>query len=153
MPRYHARRLLPFARDTIFSLVADVERYPEFLPWWTQARVIERLPGAYRTDQSLGIGPLTVRFPSHTRLEPPERIEVVARHGPVRDLHLVWRFEAPAPDRCLTRLDMTLALASPALDAMVGRLHRQAAVSMVEAFEKRAHALFGTHGRNRGALP
>lgn len=152
MPRYHANRLLPFSREDMFALVADVEAYPQFLPWWTRARVVSRDGLVYRTDQSLGLGPVALRFPSETRLMPPERIEVRAHHGPVRELSLIWRFEA-RPVGCLVRLDMTLMLASAPLNALVARLHQEAATSMIAAFERRARAVYRPHGRIESASP
>src|SRR5437764_1292959 len=52
MPTHAEQRLLPYTPEQLFALVADVERYPEFLPWCVGARVRERRPG--RQTRTLG---------------------------------------------------------------------------------------------------
>ncbi|CCG06905.1 type II toxin-antitoxin system RatA family toxin [Pararhodospirillum photometricum] len=146
MARYHAERPVPFSADQMFDLVADVERYPEFVPWWTAARVTHTTPTLYHTTQSMGLGPVHLTFASETHLRRPERIHVTATGGGVRTLVLTWQF-TPRPQGCLTRLDMTLEMTSPALDLLVGRLSREAARTLVEAFERRARAVYPRHGR------
>ncbi|HAQ00041.1 MAG TPA: ubiquinone-binding protein, partial [Rhodospirillum rubrum] len=77
MSVHHAERFLPFSDLQMFTLVADVERYPQFVPWWIAARVIDSRPAPagdgpdakiYRTDQVIGMGPVRLRFTSRTLL-------------------------------------------------------------------------------------
>ncbi|GEO80346.1 type II toxin-antitoxin system RatA family toxin [Pararhodospirillum oryzae] len=146
MPRYHAQRVLPYTAEQMFDLVADVESYPAFVPWWQEARIITRTPSLYRTDQILGLGPVRLHFGSETRLIRPESIHVTARGGGLRQLTLTWGFE-PHPQGSLTRLDMGLEMATLGLDRLVGHLSREAAKTLVEAFANRARSLYGRHGR------
>jgi coenzyme Q-binding protein COQ10 len=61
MPRLGVSQALPYRREQLFDLAADVERYPEFLPWWLSATVRHRDGEIYSTDQVVGIGPITKR--------------------------------------------------------------------------------------------
>ncbi|ABC24023.1 type II toxin-antitoxin system RatA family toxin [Rhodospirillum rubrum] len=151
MSVHHAERFLPFSDLQMFTLVADVERYPQFVPWWIAARVIDSRPAPagdgpdakiYRTDQVIGMGPVRLRFTSRTLLVSPRRISVASQGGgPVRDLSLDWWFDAQ-PGGCLTRLDMTLDLGSRSLENLLAGMSSEAAVKLVDAFERRAHALY-----------
>src|SRR5512134_3338248 len=71
-------RLIAASCDQVFELVADVERYPEFLSLWRCARVYHRDGDVYLTDQEIGLGPIRERFRTRTELWRPHRIEVTS---------------------------------------------------------------------------
>src|SRR3974390_1369585 len=96
MVTQRAERLLPYTAEQLFDLAADVERYPEFLPWWIFARIRKRLGNEYYTDQVLGLGPFRLKFGSRTILQRPVRIEVTSADFPFRQFGLTWTFE-PRP--------------------------------------------------------
>jgi ribosome-associated toxin RatA of RatAB toxin-antitoxin module len=89
-------RLLPFSCEQVFDLAADVERYPEFLPGWISARILQRESNRLYVEQVLGIGPVRLRFDSRTVLYRPERIEVTSSQPPFRYYSLTWLF-VPGP--------------------------------------------------------
>ena len=61
----HIERHYPlYTTDQLFELVADVEKYPEFLPWILSSRILRREPNVVWVDMTLGIGPLQQRFTS-----------------------------------------------------------------------------------------
>jgi coenzyme Q-binding protein COQ10 len=142
MTQHHAERTLPYSRRQMFDLVADVERYPDFVPWWIAARVTGKRHLVYHTEQIMGMGPVRLRFQSDTTLHPPDRISVVSRGDAVKDMNLVWRFD-DHPEGCHVTLDMTLILGARKLESLLTGLTEEAATKLVDAFEKRAHALYG----------
>ena len=71
MPKYRVSAVLPYTREQLFDLAADVERYPDYLPWWAAARVRKRDGNVYCTDQVIRFGPLRQRFGSRTVLRRP----------------------------------------------------------------------------------
>ena len=75
MPTHAERRKLPYAPEQLFELVADVERYPEFLPWCVGARVRERKPTLVVADLLIGYRMVRERFTSRVTLDRPRRIE------------------------------------------------------------------------------
>ncbi|WP_413205182.1 type II toxin-antitoxin system RatA family toxin [Rhodospirillum sp. A1_3_36] len=141
MTQHHAERVLPFSRRQMFDLVADVERYPDFVPWWIAARVTGKRHLVYHTEQIMGMGPVRLRFQSDTTLHPPDRISVVSHGDAIKDMNLVWRFDEH-PEGCLISLDMTMVLGARKLEKLLAGMTEEAAVKLVEAFEKRAHVLF-----------
>lgn len=97
-------RLLPYTCEQLFDLAADVERYPEYLPWWMAARIRRREVNTYFTDQVIGLGPIRVSFGSRTVLQPPTRIDVTSRDFPFRQFKLSWNFVTVAETGCRVSL-------------------------------------------------
>ncbi len=84
-------RVLPYEREQVFDLVADVERYPDFLPWWVAVRVSQRDGEVYYTDQVVRFGLIRERFSSKPVLgarngsispQPTDRSAISAWSGP-----------------------------------------------------------------------
>src|ERR1700758_3892513 len=96
------QRLLGYSPEQMFDLVADIERYPEFLPWCVGARIRERSPALIVADLIIGFRMFRERFTSRVKLYPPRRIDVAYTEGPFRYLDNHWIFER-VPDGC--RLD------------------------------------------------
>ena len=69
-------RPLPYSREQLFDLAADIESYPAFLRGWQSARIIERRGSMLRVKQTLGIGTLNLTFETAAMLQRPHRIAV-----------------------------------------------------------------------------
>lgn len=144
MPTHWGRCTLPYTPEQLFDLAADVERYPEFLPWWVAARVRKREGNVYYTDQVLGRAMVRQRFRSKTTLSRPGRIDVTSTDGPIRNLHLTWRFD-PLPDYgCQVSLAVDLELHAQLIQDLFARAITRTVGSIMSAFEARAHRLYAT---------
>lgn len=143
MSTHSGRCRLPYTSEQLFDLVADVERYPEFLPGWVAARVRKREGSVYYADQVVGFAMFRHRFRSKTILCRPDRIDVTSTDGPIRDLHLVWLFEPLADQGCEVSLSVELDLHSRLIQNRTARIIRRAVASIMSAFEARAHRLYG----------
>ena len=143
MPTHAEQRVLPYTREQLFDLVADVERYPEFLPWCVAARVRRREPTLVVADLVIGFKMVRERFTSRVVLDPPERIDVSYAEGPFRYLNNHWLFEA-LPDGN-TRIDffVDFEFRSRVLQKIIEVLFNEAVRRMVAAFETRARQLYG----------
>src|SRR5271169_2564693 len=86
MAKYAEQRLLPYTPEQLFTLVADIERYPEFLPWCIGARIRERHDDRIKADLAIGFKMYRERFTSEVTLAPPGRIHVAYSDGPFRYL-------------------------------------------------------------------
>ena len=87
------RRCLPYTREQLFDLVADIERYPEFLPWCVGARIRERRGNEIVADLLIGYKMVRERFTSRVVLSRPDRIDVSYSEGPFKYLNNHWLFE------------------------------------------------------------
>lgn len=134
---------LPYTQDQLFDLAADVERYPDFVPWWVAARIRKHEGNIYYTDQVVRFAMVRKRFRSMTVLHRPERIDVTSTDGPVRDLHLTWFFEPRPGNGCQVSLAVDLELRSQLIQGLFAQAMMRAAGPIMSAFETQAHRLFG----------
>lgn len=135
MPDYSYQVTLPHARDSVFDLVLDIERYPEFVPGWREVRVLERGQHWLRVEQRIGTGLIRLRFVSLASFERPHRIGIESARFPFRHLQIDWRFTS-VPDGCLVELDASLALV--AMNRLVDPLAAQFGAGMLDSFRRRA---------------
>jgi coenzyme Q-binding protein COQ10 len=142
MNRHTEQRVLPFTPEQLFSLVADIERYPEFLPWCVAARIRERRPDRVVADLMIGFKMFRERFTSRVALDPPRQIDVSYADGPFRYLKNHWSF-LPAPGGCRIDFLVEFEFKSRLMQRVIEMLFGEAVRRMVAAFEKRARDLYG----------
>lgn len=142
MPTHAESRVLPYTPEQLFSLVAAVDRYPEFLPWCIGARVRERQSERITADLIIGFRMIRERFTSVVALDPPRRIDVTYAEGPFKYLNNHWEF-TPVPGGCRVDFFVDFEFRSRVLQHLIGVLFGEAVRRMVGAFEKRARDLYG----------
>ena len=143
MPTHAEERVLPYTPEQLYSLVADVERYPEFLPWCVGARIKKREGNLVVADLIIGFRMFRERFTSRVTLDPPKRIDVAYAEGPFRYLNNHWKFER-VPEGCRIDFFVDFEFKSRLLQKLIEVLFSEAVRRMVGAFEKRARDLYGT---------
>lgn len=147
MPTHAEKRTVPYTAEQIFDLVADVERYPEFLPWCVASRVRSKEgPNSFVADLVIGFKVFRERFTSRVGLSRPNRIDVIYREGPFHHLTNHWVFEQDARGNCVIDFYIDFEFRSRTLQKVIGSLFNQAVQRMVSAFEKRARSIYGTGG-------
>jgi coenzyme Q-binding protein COQ10 len=144
MPTHAEQRLLPYTAEQLFDLVADVERYPEFLPWCVGARIRERTPTLIVADLLIGFKMVRERFTSRVVLDRPSRIDVSYTDGPFRYLNNHWEFIPQPSGGCLIDFYVDFEFRSRMLQKIIELLFNEAVKRMVGAFEARARQLYGT---------
>lgn len=143
MPQRTAEGVLPCSPEQLFDLVADVERYPEFVPGWVAARLLGDRGEGYVTEQIIRWGPINHRFRTRTRMERPHRIAVASNDGPFRKLDIEWGFVPLAGGRCRVRLAIDMQFRSSLLQCLAEAVPDRFVRGVMAAFEKRAERLFG----------
>ena len=143
MPTHAEHRLLPYTPEQMYALVADIERYPEFLPWCVAARIRERRADFVSADLVIGFKMFRERFTSNVKLDPPGRIDVSYVEGPFRYLNNHWGFER-APGGCRIDFFVDFEFRSRLLQKAIELLFGEAVKRMVAAFEGRARQLYGS---------
>jgi coenzyme Q-binding protein COQ10 len=143
MPRHSETRNLPYTPEQLFDLVADVQRYGEFLPWVAAVRI--RSDSATETIADLVVGFKSLResFTSRVAKQRPREIKVDYLDGPLKYLRNDWKFK---PDgRGGTDIDFCVdfAFKSRLFEAIAGQVFDRALRKMIGAFEARAHQLYG----------
>ena len=142
MPTHAERRIVSYRQDQMFDLVADVAKYPEFLPWCLASRVRKSSSTVMTADLVIGFKRVRETFTSRVELVPFRRIEVQYIKGPLRYLKNSWSFE-PHPDGCEIDFTVDFEFRNKVLQKLIGSLFGEAFRRMVGAFEARAQALYG----------
>jgi coenzyme Q-binding protein COQ10 len=147
MPTHAERKYLPYSPAQLFDLVADVEKYPEFLPWCVAARIRKRDGAVMFADLVIGFKMVRERFTSKVVLSAPGRIDVTYTEGPFSYLNNHWIFEPAADGGTNIDFFVDFEFRSKLLQKLIGALFNEAVRLMVAAFEKRAKQLYGADGR------
>ena len=142
MPTHAEKRRLPYSPEQMFELVADVEKYPEFLPWCVATRVKSRHGDTITADMAIGYKVFRERFTSIARLDRAGmRIDIAYQEGPFRFLNNHWVFER-APNGCVIDFYIDFEFSSHLLEKAITVVFNRAVSVMVEAFERRAKAMY-----------
>lgn len=142
MPTHAERQIVPYRPDQLFDLVADVGKYPQFLPWCIGARVRNRTEQELVADLTIGFGPFRESFTSRVTLERPQRVRVRYENGPFRYLNNQWEF-FPHPTGTEVGFFVDFEFRSRILQATIGLVFNEAVRRMVGAFRKRARDVYG----------
>jgi coenzyme Q-binding protein COQ10 len=143
VPIHAEQRVVAHTPEQLYGLVADVERYPEFLPWCLAARIRKREDARLVADLVIGFRMIRERFTSHVALdEANRRIDVVYAEGPFKHLENHWRFEEHE-DGCLIDFYVDFEFRSKLMQTLMEALFHEAVRRMVGAFEARARELYG----------
>lgn len=142
MPTHAESRTVAYRPEQLFDLVADVARYPEFLPWCVGARIRSSSETELVADLTIGFGPFRESFTSRVALERPGSIKVRYENGPFRYLNNTWTF-SPDARGCKVDFFVDFEFRSRILRAAIGVVFHEAVRRMVNAFLARARVVYG----------
>jgi len=149
MPSFHTVRRVLYPATAMLDLVADVARYPEFVPLCEALKVMSRTEGAEGVTSivarmTVGYGPLRESFTSKVVVSKPLlRIDVTYLDGPFRALQNRWLFK-PTPEGCDVDFDIAYEFRSLPLQMLLGAMFDRAFRKFAEAFEARARKIYGS---------
>ncbi len=143
MPTHAEKRILPYTPKQLYDMVADIECYPEFLPWCLATRVRKHEGNEILSDMVIGFKMFRERFTTRVTLNPEQnRIDVAYAEGPFKYLNNHWVF-VDRPEGCEIDFYVDFEFRSRLLQKAVGVLFGEAVRRMVGAFETRARTLYG----------
>ena len=143
MPQHSERRSLPWQATQMFELVADVGRYPAFLPWVSAVRVRSDSETEMVADLIVGFKGLRENFTSRVIKARPSRIAVDYVDGPLKFLHNEWHFIDLQDGGSTIDFTVDFAFKSKVFEALAGQVFERALRKMTDAFVARAEALYG----------
>lgn len=144
MPKHSETRQLPYTPEQMFDMVADVARYPEFLPWVSAIRVRLNSDTEMVADMIVGFKGLRETFTSKVGKLRPERIHVDYVDGPLKFLHNDWSFRPDGQGGCLVDFTVDFAFKNRVFEMLAGQVFDRALRKMIGAFEARAAALYAS---------
>lgn len=149
--RHQLTRVLAYTPEQLFGLVGDVDSYPQFVPWLTSMRTWNQhtlAPGVNSIDAEaqVGFAFLKEKFATRvTRDANARHVRIALLYGPFRHLVSNWRFE-PDPKGTKLLFDIDFAFKSRLLEALLTANFNTAVNRLIECFEGRAKALYGSGG-------
>ena len=144
MPSIRETRRLPYSAEQMFDLVADVDSYPEFLPWVVATRVRHEGETSLTADMLVGFKALREKFTSKVEMQRPDVLTVHYVDGPMRDLDNRWEFKPLGPNECEINFCVDFTFKNRMFEALAGQYIDRAFRKMVAAFEERAADLYGS---------
>ncbi|WP_294242093.1 type II toxin-antitoxin system RatA family toxin [uncultured Sphingomonas sp.] len=144
MPKHNETRHLPYTPEQMFDLVADVARYPEFLPWVSAMRVRSDTPTETVADMIVGFKGLRETFTSRVTKDRSGSIDVEYLDGPLKYLRNNWRFR-PEEQGCAVDFTVDFAFKNRVFEMLAGQVFGTALRRMIGAFEDRAAKLYGSN--------
>lgn len=142
MPTHAEKRKVPYSCEQMFDLVADVERYPEFLPWCLSCRVTRQEGDAFCADLVIGYKMVRERFGSRVTALCPDHIHVEYLSGPMKYLSNHWRFIREPDGSCIVDFYVDFEFRNPVFQKLMGVFFNEIVRRMVRAFEDRARSLY-----------
>jgi coenzyme Q-binding protein COQ10 len=145
--RHTVTRVLPYAPEQLFTLVGDVEAYPQFVPWITAMRTwngrADAQVSTVDAEAQVGFSFLREKFATRVRRDATAlTVDVSLLYGPFKRLSNQWRF---SPHEAGTTVEFVIdfAFKSKLLDAMLAANIDKAVTKLIGCFEDRAKAIYG----------
>ena len=135
--------IVPFSADQMYALVNDIESYPEFLPWCSNARVLTRQDDTLTASVSMALGRFRHTFTTANTMQPGRQIAVRLLSGPFRQLEGTWDLTPAGDYACEVRLEMQFEFKNRLLELSFAKVFSQIVGSLVGAFTRRAGEIYG----------
>jgi len=143
MPKHEEMRSLPYSAKQMFDLVAEIEKYPDFLPWCKRAEILSREGKRVVADLVIGYKIFQEKFTSEVVLNRPHSIIVHYRSGPLSHLSNSWEFKSLGQKKCELSFQLDFDFHSTFLRTTMNLFFEKALSKMVACFEVRAKELYG----------
>ena len=148
MPQFSTKRRVRHTASEMFDLVADVERYPQFVPLCRTLRVRKRIPEPEGieiliADMTVAYKLVRESFVSRVTLDRPKlQILVEYLEGPFSHLENRWSFHPTDDCSCEVEFFISYEFRSRMLGLLMGSMFEVAFRRMAAAFERRADTIY-----------
>ena len=133
---------MPFRQKDIFNLVNDVEAYPDFLPWCSSAKILEKAADQVLAKLTLKKMGVSYELVTRNRLSPFNFIDIELVEGPLQSLKGEWLFTELGDLGCKVEMSLGFEMKKRFIDKAMGSLLENAAEDMVRLFSSRAASIF-----------
>ena len=133
--------LVPYSAAQMFELVDAVERYPEFLPWCSASELIDRNEAELRAALHINFRGIKQKFSTRNSRSAPHSMGIQLVEGPFKALEGAWKFIPLSEAGCKVEFRLSWEFSSRLLASLAGPVFNHIALTMVDAFVKRAESL------------
>jgi ribosome-associated toxin RatA of RatAB toxin-antitoxin module len=144
MPQVDRTALVPYTPAQMFALVADIERYPDFVPWVTSAEILERTPTAIVARLEMERSGVREKFTTRNLLNAPHHMDLQLVDGPFKVLEGRWTFEEIAARGSRIGLSIRFEFANRLLAMLLNKSFEKSCGQLVDAFVARARSIHGS---------
>ncbi|NQZ13961.1 MAG: type II toxin-antitoxin system RatA family toxin [Alphaproteobacteria bacterium] len=139
------QKQLPYTRQQMFDLVADVAKYKEFAPWCVASRVNKwESDNVFLADLVVGYKVFREKFSSRVMLNKPHEISIEYLKGPLKNLTNHWVFSEGPNDTCIIDFSVEFEFKNGALQGLATMFFNEVVKRMIDAFEARAEEIYGS---------
>ena len=143
MTEIHKKTEVPYSSDEMYSLVNNIEAYPEFLPWCTDANVSNANEHQLTASVALEAGKIKQTFTTENTMQPGKFIKMQLVKGPFKYLHGFWQFQPINNHASTVSLDMEFEFKNKLLKLALNTTFNKIMDSLVSSFIKRAEDVYG----------
>ncbi len=143
MPSIERSALVMHSAQDMFDLVDDVLRYPEFLPWCVGSNLISNSQSELVASLDIRKAGINQSFTTRNQKQAPDWMSMELVDGPFKKLNGMFTFKALSDEACKVTLELDFEVAGKILGMTLTPVFKQAANTMVDAFVKRADAIYG----------
>ncbi len=157
MTKRSATHKVPFSAERMFALVADIEKYPAFVPHCKNLRVLRQTENngvqTVLAEMIVQYKVFRERFKSEAVIDSDAlTIRTRYRDGPVRKLHNFWRFENLADGGSVIHFDIEFEFKNIVMQQLSNVVFDRAFARMSEAFVDRAYDIYGHNPEPKKAV-
>ncbi|RWR02937.1 cyclase [[Pantoea] beijingensis] len=134
--------LVPYSAEQMYQLVNDVDAYPQFLPGCTGSRVLEADERQMTASVDVSKAGISKTFVTRNTLTDNQSINMQLVDGPFRKLTGGWRFTSLSEEACKVELNLEFEFTNMLVELAFGRIFKELAGSMVQAFTQRAKEVY-----------
>lgn len=139
---YTERLHLKFTPTQLFDLVADVEHYPDFLPWVIAARIRRHDDQTLWVDMTMGTRFVRKRFSTTARLDRPHWINISSHDAMFERFEQKWTFQPATEGGANIEYQVDFRFRSRLLQTLIGGAFASRSTAMIDAFRHRALRLY-----------
>jgi len=144
----HKSALVPYSTTQMYDVINDIESYPDYLPWCHSSRVISQTDREQVGELEVARAGIRQKFTTCNRLHPSHKIEIHLKDGPFSKLEGSWKLTELRPDACKVELVLEFEFAGKLINSAFGKVFGQIATTLVDAFCKRLHEVYGGKSRS-----
>ena len=135
--------LLSYSAQQMYEIVADVQRYPDFLNWCDEVTVLDEQENSVTARMHIAYSKLNIRFTTRNQNTPNDSIAMSLVDGPFSDLDGLWQFKQLGDCASKVSIEMTFNFDNSLAPNIFGKVFEKVISMQLESFQKRAQQLHG----------
>lgn len=135
--------LVGYSAEQMFTLVDQVENYPQFLPWCGDVVVLHRNETCLVATLNINFHGVRQSFTTENTNSAHSLMKMKLISGPFKHLDGTWIFKPLREDACKVEFDLHYEFSSKILEHLIGPVFSKIANSFVDSFCSRADSVYG----------